>query len=115
MMLRRRLAKDALWSACRVRREAGLALRSAICVYDLAQGMGVEVRFIDLASMEGTYSRVPQPTILISSLRPPGRQAFTCGHELGHHIYGHGFRIDELMSEGHGAKADGDEFLVDCF
>ena len=37
--------------------------------------------------------------IIVSSLRPPGRQAFTCAHELGHHAYGHGEQFDELVEE----------------
>jgi hypothetical protein len=115
MTSRRRLAKDALTKSCRVRREAGLGLREPVCVFDLAQDMGVEVWFTDIASMEGTYSRVPRPTILLSSLRPPGRQAFTCGHEFGHHVYGHGFRVEQLVVEGQNGGLDDEEFLVDCF
>jgi Zn-dependent peptidase ImmA (M78 family) len=115
MTPRQRLAKNALAKSCRVRREVGLDLRQPVCVFDLAQHMGVDVWFTDIASMEGTYSRVPRPTILLSSLRPPGRQAFTCGHELGHHVYGHGFRIDQLVVEGQRGQSSDDEFLVDCF
>lgn len=115
MIPRRRLAKDALAKSCRVRREAGLGLREPTCAFDLAESMGVEVWFTDIASMEGTYSKVPRPTILLSSHRPPGRQSFTCGHELGHHVYGHGFRVEQLVAEGGRGLADDDEFLVDCF
>ena len=115
MISRSRLAKDALLKSCRVRREAGLGLHEPICAFDLAQDMGVEVWFTDISSMEGTYSRKPRPTILVSSLRPPGRRAFTCGHELGHHVYGHGSRVDQLVVEGLGRHPNEEEFLVDCF
>lgn len=37
------------------------------------------------------------PIILVSALRPAGRQAMTAAHELGHHIFGHGTRIDEYI------------------
>lgn len=114
MIRRRRLAKDALMKATRVRRQAGLRPDEAMCVYDLAGGMDVEVRFLDLPSLEGMYSKKPEPVIVISSLRPPGRQAYTCGHELGHHVFGHGFRIDQLLAADP-LDEDDDEFLVDCF
>lgn len=115
MTSRQGLAKDALMKALRVRRDAGIRAQDAICVYDLADAMGIEVRFLDLASLEGMYSRRPQPTIVISSLRPPGRQAYTCGHELAHHIYGHGFRIDQMLENDTSKPNENEEFLADCF
>jgi hypothetical protein len=96
MARRRQLAKDALMKALRLRRKMGISLEAPVCVFDLANEMGIEVRFVDVPSLEGIYSKWPEPVIIVSSLRPPGRQASTGGHELGHHEYGHGFCIDEL-------------------
>jgi hypothetical protein len=45
------------------------------------------------------YSPEPTPTIAVSAKRPRGRRRYTCGHELGHHICGHGTRLDELIDE----------------
>jgi hypothetical protein len=45
------------------------------------------------------YSPAPDPTIVVSVERPPGRRRYTCGHELGHHIFNHGTRLDELSDE----------------
>jgi Zn-dependent peptidase ImmA (M78 family) len=63
--------------------------------------------------MEGMYSKNPGPLILISSLRPRGRQAFTCAHEFAHHAFNHGSRVDELDSSNKSNKPE--EFLADCF
>jgi hypothetical protein len=116
MTPRRQLAKDALMKALRLRRGNGLSPEAPVCVYDLANDLGVEVRFMDLPSLEGVYSKWPEPVIVISSLRPSGRQAYTSGHELGHHVYGHGFRIDELLADDEAKSVlDDEEFLADCF
>jgi Zn-dependent peptidase ImmA (M78 family) len=64
--------------------------------------------------MEGMYSKSPGPAIVISSLRPSGRQVYTGGHELGHHVYGHGTRIDELLEQANDSDNE-EEFLADCF
>jgi Zn-dependent peptidase ImmA (M78 family) len=56
------------------------------------------------------------PKILLSSLRPQGRRNFTCAHEIGHHIFGHGEQFDELTDEKSTMrKNDPKEFSADCF
>jgi len=115
MTRRQNLAKDALMRASRLRRAAGIGPNAPVCMVDLATAEGVEVRFLDVPSLEGMYSREPEPVIIISSLRPAGRQAFTCGHELGHHVYGHGLRVDELIEAGGTVSEADEEFQVQCF
>jgi hypothetical protein len=65
--------------------------------------------------MEGIYATRPKPMILISSLRPLSRRAFTCAHELGHHFFAHGSKIDELKDEAESGEFQPNEFLVDTF
>ena len=115
MIDRRPIARQAIGAALRTRRKAGLGLDHAVCVYDLAEKLGVEVRFLDLPSMEGMYSSASCPTIILSSLRPPGRQAFTCAHELGHHNRSDGVQIDELMEQWDQRHFDSKEFMADCY
>jgi Zn-dependent peptidase ImmA (M78 family) len=116
MEWRRSLVMDAANAALRVRQSTGLGIWTPICVYDIAEELGLEVRFVDISSMEGMYCKTATPLILVSSLRPTGRQAFTCAHELGHHIYKHGTRIDELVDRPtRKSRFDPEEFLADCF
>ena len=96
---RRAIARQAMAAALRTRLALGYGLDHAVCVYDLAEKLGLEVRFLDLPSMEGMYTSASDPTIIISSLRPPGRRAFTCAHELGHHNRGDGVQIDEFVEQ----------------
>ena len=112
---RRKVALEAARSAYEVRRCAKLPLDGPCCVYDLVERGGVEIRFADLPSMEGVYYAA-KPAIILSALRPPGRQAFTCAHEFGHHIYSHGEQFDELVEDRQTArKYDQKEFIADCF
>jgi len=112
---RRRLALRATSMALRIRQQYGIAADHPCSVYDLAEKVGVELRFADLPSAEGIYSPV-KPVAVVSSLRPPGRQAFTCAHELGHHAYGHGEQFDELVEDRRERRRhDPKEFEADCF
>ena len=102
-------------AALRMRVGAGFALDQAICVYDLAERLGIEVRFADIPSMEGMYYWGSEPAIILSSLRPSGRRTFTCAHELGHHSNGDGTSVDQLVEKPRRSGFDAKEFAADCF
>lgn len=116
MVSQRDLVLQATSKALETRKTLGRNLYESICIYDVANELGVKVQFMEASSMEGLYSKIPRPIILLSSLRPAGRRVYTCAHELGHHVFGHGFHIDELVEQVDQTKRfDPDEFLVDCF
>ena len=98
---------EALDKSLEVRDEAGLDFKAPLNVYDLCDELNITVRFVNDISMEGWYigTGFKSPTILLSTLRPPARRAFTCAHELGHHVFGDGSTIDELrIGEKFGRK-----------
>jgi Zn-dependent peptidase ImmA (M78 family) len=95
MFDRRALADKAMKTAINARLKAGRDLISPICIYGLAEALGVRVTFADI-NMEGMYQRSAPPRIFVSSLRPLPRRNYTCAHELGHHLFGHGSSVDEL-------------------
>ncbi len=70
-----------------------------ICPYNLAEAMGFDIRFVNIPSFEGMYL-ADEGVILISADRPEGRKRFTCAHEIGHHVLGHGTVIDEIIESG---------------
>lgn len=112
---KRALTKLAMQASIKVRSRAGADLMSPICIFDLCEKLGVTVRFTDI-NMEGMYARSPTPRIHLSSLRPLPRRVFTCGHELGHHEFGHGSTIDEMKDEADELQSENpDEFLVNAF
>ena len=94
------LARQAQRAAAETRRLAGVGRDLPICVFDMAEKLGLEVKFRPETSLEGMYSRGNPSVILVPALRPPGRQAFSCAHELGHHVMGHGTKVDEYLADG---------------
>lgn len=111
------LVRDAIDKGLEVREVAGLSFGTPVNVYDLCERLKpkVRVRFADY-SMEGCYFRSDRPLIEISALRPLGRRAFNTAHELGHHVFGHGSRIDELQDEERpDAQDDPEEILANAF
>jgi Zn-dependent peptidase ImmA (M78 family) len=100
---RAELARQALRASIRLRIELDVPPTAALCVFDAAEKLEIELRYVDVPSMEGMYLKNSEPhlrpIILVSALRPAGRQATTAAHELGHHVFGHGTRIDQYMAD----------------
>ncbi|MDQ7815899.1 MAG: ImmA/IrrE family metallo-endopeptidase [Melioribacteraceae bacterium] len=113
MMNRVLLSKNAYYSSVKLRKRIGLPLDVPIPIYDIVENYGIDVRFLDTKSIEGMYSKTPGPAILIGAYRPKGRQTFTCAHELAHHIFDHGSKIDEIKE--YKIQDSEEEFLADCF
>lgn len=98
---RKQLALEAISQALKVRKRVKCDPKYSLNVYDLCESLGDSVLLQDIPSMEGFYmpEASPRSTIILSSLRPAGRRAMTCGHEFGHHVFKHGKRWDELKEE----------------
>ena len=111
----RTIARKATAEALRTRRRGDHGSYTPICVYDLAKRLGVEVRFAGLPSLEGMYINSQQPHIIVSSLRPSGRRAFTYAHELGHHVCQDGIQLDKVQEQNASRRFDPTEFAADCF
>jgi len=113
---RKQLAREALAAALKLRTSKGRNLVEPICIYDFAEELEIEVRFADISSLEGMYSNAPRPAIIIGSERPAGRRVYTCAHEVGHHHFGHGTRVDEIRSDGAAAAPfDPEAFIAQSF
>lgn len=116
MNQRQELARNASYEALSLRKKFGLQLQQAICIYSLAEEhLGVKVYFDAIPSMEGMYVAGEPARIILSSLRPAGRMAYTCAHEIGHHIFGHGVHVDKEFGDDSLEQLEADEYLVECF
>ena len=112
---RRELALQAAAHAEHLRIKCAIAAVTAVDPIMVAERQGCEVRFMALPSLEGVYSPAPRPVIILGSQRPKGRRTFTCAHELGHHEFRHGARIEELNDRRFQKYTDTEEFLADMF
>ena len=119
MTANRDIGRMALKQAIMVRRELGVSMDSPIDAVDVAERLGVEVFFQDIPSMEGMYVKSDPSHILLPSDRPMGRQMFACGHELGHHRFGHGTcaddHSDDTPASPRSGQRDPEESLADLF
>jgi Zn-dependent peptidase ImmA (M78 family) len=112
-MNRTDLARRSLRAAIEFRASRNIAEDVPICIYDVAESAGLDVRFCLGDSFEGMFSKATS-TILVPTSRPRGRQTFACAHELGHWHFGHGSRL-EAMLERPQVSQDSEEFLADVF
>ncbi len=109
------LVMDGMQASIKARIGAGIDLKSPICIYSLCEAFRITVRFNDI-NMEGMYDRGAKPRIHVSALRPLARRNFTCAHELGHHVFGHGSSIDELRdNQAKFTSRPPNEVLADAF
>lgn len=112
------LVRQALVKADEIRRKFGLNMFQPLNVFDICRDLNITVRFLDV-NMEGMYviqENGTNPTILISNQRPLPRRNYTCAHELGHHLFNHGSKIDMLTDyDPSSSYYDSDELLVDAF
>jgi len=115
MNWRNDLARIGLTEALHIRTAHNIKLYEPICPYDLAEKLDIRVYFDAMPSMEGAYINDEPPRIILSALRPSGRAAYTCAHEIGHHVFNHGSRIDELFENPDKIQQNRDEFLADVF
>jgi len=110
------MAAKAYQAALRLRTKTHRAISVPVCPYDIAEEIGVEVLFADIASLEAMYVDDGAPKVLIASGRPPGRQRFSCAHELGHHVFGHGTHLtcDDLSFGDRGSLRE-EEYVAQAF
>jgi hypothetical protein len=95
MPSRQELARVALRASFEVRRKNAALFEDPICIYDFAEGLGLEVWFVGGSSFGGMYAK-EMGRLFVPSERPAGRKAFTCAHELAHWWFEHGTRVDDL-------------------
>jgi IrrE N-terminal-like domain len=113
---RANMAAQAYRAALQLRAKTGRATNVPLCPFDVADEIGLEVRFADIASLEAMYVDDGSPKILITADRPLGRQRFSCAHELGHHVFGHGMHvscIDFSLTDRRGLSDE--EFIAQAF
>lgn len=108
--------RDAIAMAGRVRRKLKFNQFQPINIFEACMNMGVDVQFVDI-NMEGFYSRIDgNAKMIISNKRPFPRRCYSAAHELGHHVFNHGLRVDILTEDAYpNTQKETEEILVDAF
>ena len=88
----------AMTSALRLQRELDIDVTARVSPLEIADRLGLTLRIAPLPRLAGAYIRQPgtDPGILINNRHPPAKQRYTTGHEIGHHVHGHGTSLDDL-------------------
>lgn len=89
--------------AAQVHSDLSIDLRRPVDVFAAVQQLGVILGFAPLAGVSGLYLpkkiKTSSAGVLLHSGHPRTRQRYTAGHELGHHVFGHGVEIDGDLEE----------------
>lgn len=111
------LARHAARAAIQLRRSLTIPREVPVNAFDIAQMAGLDVRFLDVPSLEGMFIRDPGLRVLLPSLkhRPRSRVLFSCAHEIGHHELGHGTTADEYLADGQSPESSDDEYQANAF
>lgn len=112
---RRTLILDGARRALEVRAQFSIDRDSGVDPIDLAGRLGLQVWLRDANAYDGVYSSGGPPIIVLASNRPLGRTAFTCAHEIGHHIFGHGATVEEIVEERDSSTLAPAEVQADSF
>src|SRR5262245_37184021 len=97
-MGRDKLARSGAKRAFQFRISNGIAPSEPCDIYDIINQSGIDLQFCDIPSLEGVYlDELKSRRICVTSHRPPGRQKFTAAHELGHHLFGHGTQVEQIV------------------
>ena len=90
--------KQSVKAALECRLKYRIALDAPCDVYDLITQHGLDLRFMEVTSLEGLYLVDGEAgQINVCANRPSGMQRFIAAHELGHHLFGHGAMIDREL------------------
>lgn len=106
------LLREAMQAATDTRDRLDLDEFDPVDPFDIAAKLGIKVV---LLAASGFYFKGSKPRILLSSARPLPRRAFTCAHEVGHHVFGHGSTIDELHEDDRPDSDKPEEILANGF
>lgn len=110
-------------AASRLLRAHNVSSDDQVPLLEIVEAEGIAARFAPLPQMAGSYLSEEDYGIagmLINTRLPWPKQRYTIGHELGHHVFGHGSRSDKLsdtdwLSTDAPASASQDELVAEAF
>lgn len=103
----RETRREAVFKAEMLLADLDIGPSQRIAVFDAIEDAGVWLTFEPLDRLYGWYQRVDHAAgVVINSSHPAALQRFTAAHELGHHMLGHSYSLDDensIVDGGRGA------------
>lgn len=95
----REVRREAVFKAEMLLADLDIGPSRRIAVFDAIEDAGVWLTFEPLDRLYGWYQRVDHAAgVVINSSHPAPLQRFTAAHELGHHVLGHSYSLDDENS-----------------
>lgn len=92
----RDVRRDAVFQAEVLLAELDIGPNGRVRVFDVIEDVGVWLTFEPLDKLYGWYQRLDDAAgIVINASHPVSLQRFTAAHELGHHLLGHTYSLDD--------------------
>lgn len=113
--------REAMDAAAEAHEEYGIDTFARIDVFAVIASVGIELFFRPTADVAGAYlpaEAFGAAGVVINSDHPLALQRYSGGHELGHHWFGHGAKVDydvELATRPERDRLDPDEMLAEAF
>lgn len=92
----RDVRREAVLKAEMLLAELDVGPSGRVRVFDVIEDNGVWLTFEPLDKLYGWYQRVANAAgVVVNSAHPSALQRFTAAHELGHHLLGHTYSLDD--------------------
>lgn len=104
-------------AAARLHARLHTDLSRPVDVFRIVQELGIWLNSRPLGNLFGFYLRRDEALgICLNASHPETLQRYTCAHELGHHLLGHGSNLDDAMAiDGRGGGTPGEERAAQVF
>lgn len=113
---RRAALAEARMRATRLHQRMGTPMDRPVDVFALTQRLGVWLAAQPMDNTYGFYLHDNEASgIVVNSRHPEVLQRYTCAHELGHHLLGHGSHTDDQATVEAGAEVAVREHQAQAF
>ena len=103
----RDVRREAVMAAELLLAQLNIGPAGRVRIFDVIEDHGVWLTFEPLERLYGWYQRVEDAAgVVLNASHPAPLHRFTAAHELGHHLLGHSYSLDDELAILEGARGD---------